>query len=69
MERPVIVMGAIVVATLRLPLAAVIVTLLLTSGAGLTTTPLIIVAVLISHLIVQSLRAGEPAEEPTASPA
>jgi H+/Cl- antiporter ClcA len=69
MERPVIVMGAIVVATLRLPLAAVIVTLLLTSGAGLTTTPLIIVAVLISHLIVQSLRAREPAEEPTASPA
>ena len=64
-----IVMGAVVVAVLRLPPAAVIVTLLLTSDAGVSTTPLIIVAVVISYLIVQSLRAREPAEQPTASPA
>lgn len=64
-----IVMGAVVVAVLRLPLAAVIVTLLLTSSAGVTTTPLIIVAVVISHLIVQTLRARAAAEEPTPAPA
>lgn len=63
-----IVMGAVVVAVLRLPLAAVVVTLLLTSGAGATATPLIIIAVVISHLIVQTLRARESADEPVASP-
>jgi len=62
-------MGAVAVAVLRLPWPPVVVTLLLTLGAGVTTTPLITVSVVISHLIVQSLRAGEPAEEPTASPA
>jgi H+/Cl- antiporter ClcA len=64
-----IVMGAIVVAVLRLPLAAVIVTLLLTSGAGASATPLIIIAVVISHLIVQTLRSRESVEEPAAAPA
>ena len=64
-----IVMGAVVVAVLRLPLAAVIITLLLTSGAGASVSPLIILAVVISHLIVQNLRVRSDREEAAASPA
>ena len=43
----VIAVGAVVVAVLRLPPAAVVLTLLLTSGAGTSVTPLIIMAVVI----------------------
>jgi H+/Cl- antiporter ClcA len=53
-----IVMGATVAAVLRLPLASVVIALLLTSSAGAAGAPLIIVAVVISHLVVQGLSAG-----------
>ena len=47
-------MGAVAVAVLRLPWPPVVVTLLLTLGAGVTTTPLITVSVVISHLVLNA---------------
>jgi H+/Cl- antiporter ClcA len=50
-------MGAATVAMLRLPLSSVILALLLTSKAGITTAPLIIVAVVVAYITVLSLSA------------
>lgn len=50
-----IVMGATIAAVLRLPLASVVIALVLTSSAGAAASPLIIVTVVISHLVVQGL--------------
>jgi H+/Cl- antiporter ClcA len=47
--------GAGVVAVLRLPLSAVILATLLTSGAGLGVTPLIIVGVVVAYLVTIAL--------------
>jgi len=51
------VMAATIVAALRLPLAAVLITLLLTASAGLATTPLAIIAMVVSYILVTRLDA------------
>jgi H+/Cl- antiporter ClcA len=45
------VMAATIVVTLRLPLAAVVIALLLTSGSGVEVTPLIIVATVVAYVL------------------
>ncbi len=52
-----VLMGAATVSILRLPLSATVITLLLTSKAGLATAPLIIVAVVVAYLTIQTLSA------------
>jgi hypothetical protein len=56
-----VVMGATVAAVLRLPLASVVIALLLTSSAGPSASPLIILAVVISHLVADRLFARNAA--------
>ena len=65
-------MGAAVAAVLRLPLTAVLLAVILTASAGLGTSALIIVGVVISFLIVNALsppeeadpQEGEPQQDP-----
>ena len=67
-------MAAAAVSVLRLPLSATVIALLLTSKAGIATGPLIIVAVVVAYLAIQTLSAtrrptalaasGAPAAEP-----
>jgi hypothetical protein len=45
------------VSILRLPLSSVIIALLLTSRAGLATTPIIIVSVLVAYITTETLSA------------
>jgi chloride channel protein, CIC family len=52
------VMAATIAAVLRLPLAAVVIALLLTSGAGIEVTPLIIVAAVVAYVLVDVLEAA-----------
>ena len=54
-------MAATVVSILRLPLPATVIALLLTSQAGLATAPLIIVAVVVAYITIQTL---SPAPRP-----
>jgi len=54
------VMAATIAAVLRLPLSAVVIALLLTSGAGLEVTPLIIVAAVVSYVLVDILESTVP---------
>jgi len=55
------------VSILRLPLSATVITLLLVSKAGIATAPLIIVAVVVAYLTIQTL---SPARGPApAAPA
>jgi H+/Cl- antiporter ClcA len=68
--------GAMCVATLRLPLASVMIASLLSAKAGLAVTPLIVVAVAVAYLTSEALSAyvdarvgAEPAVVATASPA
>jgi H+/Cl- antiporter ClcA len=49
------VMGATIVAMLRLPLAAVVIALVMTASAGAAVSPLIIVAVVVSYVLVDVL--------------
>ncbi len=66
-----VLMAAGVASVLRLPLSATVITLLLTSKAGIATAPLIIVAVVVAYLTIQTLSpARGPAEAatPTAEP-
>jgi len=60
------VVGASLVAILRLPLAAAVIALLLGSGAGLTATPLVIVAIVVSYFVVTAL--GDPTKDRERSP-
>ena len=73
-------MAATAVSILKLPLSATVITLLLTSKAGIATGPLIIVAVVVAYITIQTLSAARPAvpaveqepavgPEPAASPA
>jgi H+/Cl- antiporter ClcA len=50
-------MAASTVAILRLPLSAVVVTLLLTSRSGAGVGPIIIVAVVVAYITIQTLEA------------
>jgi H+/Cl- antiporter ClcA len=59
-------MGAAVVAVLRLPLSAVLLALVLTSGAGHGVEPLVIVGVVVAFLTTLALSRRE-ASEPAAS--
>jgi chloride channel protein, CIC family len=52
--------GAAVAAVLRLPLSAVVLALLLTSQAGLATSPLVIVGVVVAYLVANKI--APPAE-------
>ena len=66
-----VLMAATAVSILRLPLSATVITLLLTSKAGIATAPLIIVAVVVAYLTIQTLSAARgpaPAAAPAASP-
>jgi hypothetical protein len=56
--------GAAVVSVLRLPLAATVLAVLLTSGAGPGAGPLIIVGVVVAHLATLALSARRPSEAP-----
>jgi len=61
-------MAAACVSVLKLPLSCTIITLVLTSKAGLGVSPLIVVAVVVAYLATQSLsalRAGATAAAPT----
>ena len=50
-----VLMAATAVSILRLPLSATVITLLLTSKAGIATAPLIIVAVVVAYITIQTL--------------
>ncbi len=58
-------MGAAVVSVLRLPLAAVVLATLLTSEAGLGSSPLIIVGVVVAYIATQQLSRPSTAETPS----
>jgi H+/Cl- antiporter ClcA len=57
-------MAATAVSILRLPLASVVLALLLTGSAGAATAPIIIVAVVVAYITIQSLSAREHARVP-----
>ena len=66
-----VLMAATAVSILKLPLSATVITLLLVSKAGLATAPLIIVAVVVAYITIQTLSAtrgpaksAAPAAEP-----
>ena len=66
-----VLMAATAVSILQLPLSATIITLLLTSKAGIATAPLIIVAVVVAYLTIKTLsvtRAPTPSTPPAATP-
>ena len=63
-----VLMAAATVSILRLPLSATVITLLLTSKAGIATAPLIIVAVVVAYLTIQTLTPA-PASAAAAGPA
>ena len=48
-------MAATAVAVLRLPLSAVVITLLLTGSAGAAVAPIVIVAVVVAYITIESL--------------
>jgi H+/Cl- antiporter ClcA len=58
--------GAAVVSVLRLPLSAVVLATLLTSGAGLGVGPVIIVGVVVAYLTSQMLSPSPPPDEASA---
>ena len=59
-------MAATAVSILRLPLSATVIVLLLTSKAGLATAPLIIVAVVVAYITIQTLSATRGPAKPAA---
>jgi H+/Cl- antiporter ClcA len=61
-----VLMAAAVVSVLRLPLSATVIALLLTSKAGIATAPLIIVAVVVAYITVQTMSAARSSAAPTA---
>jgi H+/Cl- antiporter ClcA len=66
-----VLVAATAVAILKLPLSATIITLLLTSKAGIATAPLIIVAVVVAYITIQTLsvtRRPAAAAAPAAGP-
>ena len=60
-----VLMAAAAVSILELPLSAIIITLLLTSKAGIATGPLIIVAVVVAYLTIKTLSKTPAAAAPT----
>jgi len=60
-----VLMAAAAVSILELPLSAVIITLLLTSKAGIAVGPLIIVAVVVAYLTIKTLSRTRAAATPT----
>src|SRR5262249_1177634 len=66
-----VLMAATTVSILKLPLSATVITLLLVSKGGLSTSPLIIVAVVVAYLTIQTVtatRAPAAAAAPSAEP-
>ena len=63
-----VLVAATTVSILKLPLSATIITLLLTSKAGIATAPLIIVAVVVAYITIQTLSVTRGPAAPT-SPA
>jgi hypothetical protein len=61
-----VLMAAAVVSILKLPLSATVIALLLTSKAGLATAPLIIVAVVVAYITIQTLSATRGPATPAA---
>ncbi len=65
-----VLIGATVVAMLRLPLSSILLAILLTSHAGAGSAPLVIIGVVVAYLVTLALRARfEPAPAPAPSPA
>jgi Voltage gated chloride channel len=60
-----VLMAAATVSVLKLPLSATIITLLLTSKAGIATAPLIIVAVVVAYITIQTLSVTRGPAAPT----
>jgi H+/Cl- antiporter ClcA len=63
-----VLMAAMAVSILKLPLSATVITLLLTSKAGIATAPLIIVAVVVAYITIQTLSATRGPATPAAGP-
>ncbi len=65
-----VLMGAMCVATLRLPLTSVLLAFVLTSSAGVAITPLIIVGVVVAYITTEvlSARFEAPSHEAAATP-
>ena len=61
-------MAAACVSVLKLPLASAIITLVLTSHAGLGASPLIVLAVVVAYVTVESLSTLRPAITPALAP-
>jgi hypothetical protein len=61
-----VLMAAACVSVLRLPLSCALITLILTSNAGLGVSPLIVVAVVVAYISIESLSALRTAVTPTA---
>jgi H+/Cl- antiporter ClcA len=63
-------MAAVAVSILRLPLSAVVITLLLVSKAGVATAPIIIVSVVVAYITIETLSpTARPSSAPEAAPA
>lgn len=60
--------GAAVVSVLRLPLSAVVLAVVLTSGSGAGAGPLVIVGVVVAYLVTLGLSARQPSEAPSGDP-
>ena len=63
-----VLMAATAVSVLRLPLSATVIALLLTSKAGIATAPLIIVAVVVAYITIQTLSAARRPPAPPRPP-
>ena len=60
--------GAAIAGVLRLPLTALLIATLLTSGSGLGTGPLVILGVTVAYLVALAIEGEEPSEEPEEGP-
>jgi H+/Cl- antiporter ClcA len=67
-----VLMAATCVSVLKLPLASIVLATILTSSAGLAVSPLIVVAVVVAYLTIQSLsllrEAGSRRSRPGSNP-
>jgi H+/Cl- antiporter ClcA len=61
-------MGAMAVSILRLPLASVVLALLMTGSAGAATAPIIIVAVVVAYVTIESLPTRPRPDQRQAAP-
>lgn len=61
-------MAAAIAAVLRLPLSAIVIATLLTTGSGAGSEPLVIVGTIVAYMISVTLLAPAPSAAPAAAP-